>query len=853
MKKELGNLKKVLIMVVIAFLLVPVGIMAAASTDSDQPSVKLENQNTADQQENGTVSHQEAGAPVIETMAEVANLDANDNPEQQLVVIYADSSDANVKDLSLTTDEVKSGEHVSDRVDVIEPGENTNVDELMTELKNNPNVLSVCKNGEIKVSSLPNDPYITNGSAWQFTKIGENQTWDQVSNTEPVVVAVIDTGLETSHPDIAANTVAGYDYVTGSAAVVDIAGHGTEVSGCIAAVTNNGIGTAGVSGVSNIKIAPYRTGGKYDGDTSLNVAYICAALMDAANRPEVRVINMSFGGYDQYTGLEDAVNYAIAAGKILVGASGNEGDLSAYAGRYSYPSSYNGVISVAATTSGDGHASFSQYNDRVDLCAPGQSIMTIDHNGSYKAVSGTSFSSPIVAGACAVLLAKDPDLTAGQVETILKDTAQDLGTGGPDIYFGSGRIQLDAAVAAVAVSTPLKVESFETDKTSGQAVNTSIQLSAAASGGTNPYQYKFYYQLGGATTVINDFSTNSTATFRPAAAGSYALFVDIKDAAGTIVTETISGYEIKVPSIDGITCAYRTHVEDDGWQDWKTDGELSGTSGQSLRLEGIEIKMNNLGYDVGVEYQTHVQNIGWQGFKSDGVTSGTTAKSLRLEAIQIRLTGTDADQCDVYYQVHAQDFGWLDWAKNGASAGTEGLSLRLEAIKIIIVPKGSTAPGATDRPFVKDLDCSYQTHVQNLGWQGFKSDGVISGTSGQSLRLEGIQIKVANQGDDVGVEYQTQVQDIGWQGFKSDGVTSGTSGQSLRLEAIQIRLTGADANQYDVYYQVHAQNYGWLDWAKNGASAGTEGLSLRLEAIRIEIVPKGSAAPGATSRVFVKA
>lgn len=851
MKRESGKLIKLLAMVVIAFLLLPVGIMAEGSTVSDQPSVNIENQNADNQQENDTVSNQEAGASVIATMSEVANLDVNENPDQQLVVIYADSSAANVKDLSLTTNEVKSGERISDRVDVIEPSENTNIDELMTELKNNPKVLSVCKNGEIQVSSLPNDPYVTNGSAWQFTKIGENDTWDQVSNSEPVVVAVIDTGLQTNHPDLAGNTVTGYDYVTGSQAVVDIAGHGTEVSGCIAAVTNNGSGTAGVSGTANIKIAPYRTGGKYDGDTSLNVAYICAALMDAANRSDVRVINMSFGGYDGYTGLEDAVKYAVDAGKILVGASGNEGDVSTYAGKYSYPASYDGVISVAATTSADGHASFSQYNDRVDLCAPGQSVMTTDHNGLYKAVSGTSFASPIVAGACAVLLAKDPSLTATQVETILKDTALDLGTAGKDNYFGAGRIQLAAAVAAV--STPLNVDRFETDKTSGQAVNTSILLSAAASGGTSPYQYKFYYQLGSSKTVIRDYASTDTATFKPSVAGSYSLFVDVKDAEGTVVTKTISGYEIKVPSIDGITCGYRTHVQDQGWQDWQTDGALSGTTGQSLRLEGIEIKMNNLGYDVGVEYQTQVQDIGWQGWKSNGDLSGTTGQSLRLEGIQIRLTGSDADKCDIYYQVHAENYGWLDWAKNGESAGTEGLSLRLEAIRIKVVPKGSVAPGPTERPFIKDLDCSYQTHVQNLGWQGWKSDGVLSGTTGQSLRLEGIQIKVPDQGADVGIEYQTQVQDIGWQGFKSDGVTSGTFGQSLRLEAIQIRLTGADASQYDVYYQVHAENYGWLDWAKNGASAGTEGLSLRLEAIRIEIVPKGAAAPGATSRPFVKA
>lgn len=149
------------------------------------------------------------------------------------------------------------------------------------------------------------------------------------------------------------------------------------------------------------------------------------------------------------------------------------------------------------------------------------------------------------------------------------------------------------------------------------------------------------------------------------------------------------------------------------------------------------------------------------------------------------------------------------------------------------------------------IDCRYQTHVQNIGWQGWRSNGDISGTSGLGLRLEGIEIKTGDPGS-AGVEYQTQVQNIGWQGWKANGEMSGTSGKSLRLEAIQIRLTGTDASKYDIYYQVHAENYGWLDWAQNGESAGTEGLALRLEAIKIMVVPKGAAAPGSIERPFVK-
>lgn len=138
------------------------------------------------------------------------------------------------------------------------------------------------------------------------------------------------------------------------------------------------------------------------------------------------------------------------------------------------------------------------------------------------------------------------------------------------------------------------------------------------------------------------------------------------------------------------TVSYSTQIQDIGWQQAKTNGAISGTTGQALRLEAIKINLDGFPAAGSLEYRSHIQNKGWEtGFKSAGGISGTVSEGLRLEAIEIQLTGAMAEEYDVYYQVHAKNFGWLNWAKNGEPAGTEGQSLRLEAIRIQIVPKGT--------------------------------------------------------------------------------------------------------------------------------------------------------------------
>ncbi len=342
-----------------------------------------------------------------------------------------------------------------------------------------------------------------------------------------------------------------------------------------------------------------------------------------------------------------------------------------------------------------------------------------------------------------------------------------------------------------------------------------------------------------------------------------------------------------------INVSYRTHIQTYGWEGedddiktWQSNGSMSGTSGESKRLEGINIVVNPAtscpDLDLGIQYTTHCQSYGWLPWSADGDMNGTEGESKRLEAIMIQLTGEHADYYDVYYRVHAQNYGWLGWASNGQAAGTAGYSKRLEGIQIVVVKKGesfnhnaggiksdydipfdakegsspivnypSTSNTKPVVPGADDANVVYRTHVQTYGWQGWKYNGQMSGTSGESKRLEGIEMKLTNKDYEGGIAYTTHVQTYGWQGadinspstWKVDGEMAGTSGESKRLEAICITLTGEMAEHYDIYYRVHAQTYGWLGWASNGAPAGTAGLSKRLEGIQIVLVPKGDGAP----------
>ncbi|MBO7675020.1 MAG: Ig domain-containing protein, partial [Atopobiaceae bacterium] len=168
----------------------------------------------------------------------------------------------------------------------------------------------------------------------------------------------------------------------------------------------------------------------------------------------------------------------------------------------------------------------------------------------------------------------------------------------------------------------------------------------------------------------------------------------------------------------------------------------------------------------------------------------------------------------------------------------------------------SAAIDPTGSPVVKA-----NAHVQGVGWLNKVAADKMVGTVGHSHRLEAFDLTLASAPASGGIEYMSHVQGIGWEkSWSRDGQMSGTSGQSKRVEATRIRLYGNMAKKYDVYYRVHAQNYGWMGWAKNGAKAGTQGKSLRIEAMQVVLVKKGAPAPTAVfkgitqsySKAFVK-
>lgn len=304
--------------------------------------------------------------------------------------------------------------------------------------------------------STTNDPYYSKG--WHLPKIGTPTAW-QTSSGSNVVIAILDSGVDPDHPDLAAKLVPGWNTYNNNADTADVYGHGTKVAGAAAALTNNSVGVAAVAG--DAQVMPMRVTGT-DGWASYSA--IASALTWAADRG-ARVANISFYGVETSSSARSAAQYMKNKGGLVVTSAGNYGVEETIA-----PS--DTMITVSATDSNDNKASWSSYGSFVDVAAPGTSIYSTVNGGGYGSVSGTSFSSPITAGVVALMMSANPALSPADLEKALYSSALDLGTAGFDKYFGNGRVDAAAAVAA----------SVETVKVDSTAPSTAITSPA---GGTN--------------------------------------------------------------------------------------------------------------------------------------------------------------------------------------------------------------------------------------------------------------------------------------------------------------------------------------------------------------------------------
>ena len=296
---------------------------------------------------------------------------------------------------------------------------------------------------------------------------------------------------------------------------------------------------------------------------------------------------------------------------------------------------------------------------------------------------------------------------------------------------------------------------------------------------------------------------------------------------------------------------YTSHMQSYGWQEPVNNGYQTGKPGYGKRLEAFKINVGGGYGDLGVRYQACIQDEGWKPLAETGQLAGTEGKSKYIQAVKISLTGSQAENYDIYYRVYSQNFGWLGWTSNGQPAGSQGYEKRIEALQIAVLSKGATIPGTTDNSYkTTGKKVEYRTYVEKQGWKKYSADGEQSGTIGQARAVQGLAVRVNDTQYSGNIVYDMYMQSYGWMGEKANNTAAGILNGGKRMEAIKLHLTGELAEKYDIYYRVHTQTFGWLDWAKNGEKAGSSTYGKRLEAIEIKLVKKGESAPGSTKKAY---
>jgi subtilisin family serine protease len=391
---------------------------------------------------------------------------------------------------------------------------------IETQLRHHPAVRFVERNGILAPDLTANDPY--DPSEWHLSKIMAPQAWDTTQGEPQVVIAVVDTGIDPAHPDLAAKLVPGYNFYANNTDTSDAYGHGTKVAGAAAAISNNGLGVASVAW-QNL-IMPARVS-----DTSGYAYYstVASALTWAVDHG-AKVMNVSIGGVAGSSAVTSAAQYVMQQGGVVVAAAGNCGCFDSTA-----PNPY--MISVSATDSSDNLASWSSQGDYVDVSAPGASILTTLVGGGYGSVSGTSFSSPITAGVVALMMSVNPSLSPTDLQTLLEANADDLGPAGWDPAYGYGRVNAYRAVAAAAASAPAPdttpPTASITSPAGGSTVSGSVTVTVAASDDTGVVRVDLYRDgtlVGSDTTAKYGIVWDTTQEVN----GLHTLQAVARDAAG---------------------------------------------------------------------------------------------------------------------------------------------------------------------------------------------------------------------------------------------------------------------------------------------------------------------------------
>jgi subtilisin family serine protease len=403
------------------------------------------------------------------------------------------------------------------------------LDSTLAALRSDPEIEFAEPDFVGRAAFLPNDPQVQSGAAWHLARMRATDAWDYTIGTPGTIVAVLDSGVSVSHPDLQGRLLAGYDFVNSDADATDDFGHGTAVAGAIAATGNNGLGAAGVA--FGCRVLPVKvmgpTGYAYYSAVAEGIRY---AVDNGA-----RVINISIAGDAPSATLQGAIDYAWGSNVVVVAAAGNNANSIPL-----YPAACDHVVSVGATDETDLLASFSSYGSQVRLTAPGNGIWTTQRSAEepFGPWRGTSFASPLVAGAAALLASAKPELSNADIVSLLEESAEDFGPTGRDDVYGFGRVNvLQALLAAGAqVATP-SIPSPAPQVTlvsPGRTINLGQEVTlAAATAGAGISLVEFY---------ANDWKLLGFAAppyeleWSPAASGDYSVIAVAVDTQGQRAT-----------------------------------------------------------------------------------------------------------------------------------------------------------------------------------------------------------------------------------------------------------------------------------------------------------------------------
>ena len=561
-----------------------------------------------------------------------------------------------------------------------------------------------------RVAVVPNDPGLS--SEYNLALIQAEKAWDISEGDTSVIIGIVDTGVDWSHPDLYANIwhnpnwqsdtqfpgdSIGWDFggngngnnpTPDNNPIEDQPYHGTLVAGTADAVTNNSIGVSGIG--FKCKIMPVKVTQANQIDPTTGDPYIIYGFegIKYAVDHGAKVINCSWGGGGYSNAEQDVINYADSMGVLVVAAAGNDGMSESF-----YPASYNHVLSVAATDQNDAVASFSNYGENIDVCAPGVNIYSTWQSNTYTHGSGTSFSSPLTAGLAALVFSHFPNYTPGQVAQQIRVNCDNIDALNPGYKYqiGSGRINAYKALS----------------NSNAEAVRaTDFQFSDAAPGGNGNSDF----EPGETISVLVNFTNylkpvNNLSVSLISMDPSYATVINgslTKSGVPTLGTFDNSGSLFSFTLSQNVpldaTIHFRLEYSDGSYSDFQLFDVLVNPSYFTQTGNEISLTINSKGNFGFNDYPTNLQGDGFKFLNGNNMLfEGSLIIGTDSSTIEDAARGADQNYEDSSFSVvqpfkihvpgsAANEQGIGIFNDNGTGANKLGIATRLQSYSFNSAP-----------------------------------------------------------------------------------------------------------------------------------------------------------------------